>query len=657
MSSEEGINQTGAGPTVFLSYSRADQAQAQHLAQRLEEAGLQVWWDALIEGGAAFAKSIEAALAASDAVIVLWSKHSITSDWVLDEAARGRDLKKLVPISIDGTGPPLGFRQYQSIKLAPAADDPGNEASIQAVLRAVLPLAGREALPPAPSQAPPKATTSPNAMRRGLLIAGGTAAVAAAAGVLGWQRGWFNAVAPATGSSVAVLPFENLSGDPDQVYFSDGLSEEVRATLARNPGLKVMAQTSSGKFRDSDESAVKIAAQLGVAFLLDGSVRWAGDNVRVAADLIDGSTGFSAWTQIFERRIDDVFAVQSEIATTVATALAAEVVAPASPEDERAASGGTTKVAAFDAYLRGRSLYDLSADEASERAALAQFDVAIALDPQYAAAHAARSRSLTTIANQYAAVGQHAAMYDQAVVAAERAVALAPAFADAYSTLAFVLFQGRLDARAARAPFEKSSVLGAGEATVQARWAQYCARTGREDEAAKAIQRALLRDRLNPLIHRAAGAIEYAARRYAASIPHLRQALQMNARMSRAHAAIGDALVNLGSLDEARVEYKAEPVVDFQLAGLAILEHRSGHRAAARTAMDQLVTQLGDRVLYQQAQVFAQWGDPEAAMDCLQRARTLGDSGLVYARNDPFLDPLRNDPRMQRLLAGIGFDP
>ncbi|MET1162146.1 MAG: hypothetical protein ABWY48_06355, partial [Pseudoxanthomonas sp.] len=324
---------------------------------------------------------------------------------------------------------------------------------------------------------------------------------------------------------------------------------------------------------------------------------------------------------------------------------------------ERAASGGTASVPAFDAYLRGRSLYDLSADEESERAALAQFDAAISLDPKYAAAHAARSRSLTAIANQYAAVGQHAGMYDQAVAAAERAVALAPKFADAYSTLAFVLFQGRLDARAARVPFEKSNALGPGEATVQARWAQYCARTGRAREAGEAIQRALARDRLNPLIHRAAGSIEYAARRFAESIPPLRHALELNPRMSRAHAAIGDALLNLGSLEQARNEYRAEPVSDFQLAGLAIVEHRSGDKSAARKAMEQLVAELGDRVLYQQAQVLAQWGETGAAIKRLLKARELGDSGLVYARNDPFLDPLRADARMAALLAGIGFEP
>ena len=494
-----------------------------------------------------------------------------------------------------------------------------------------------------------------NPSRRGLLIGGGAVAVAAATGLVGWRRGWFGA-APALGSSVAVLPFENLSGDPQQAYFSDGLSEEVRATLARNRKLKVMAQASSGKFRESDEGAVKIAAQLGVAFLLDGSVRWAGDTVRVAADLIDGSTGFSRWTRIFERRIDDVFAVQSEIANTVASALAAQVADPGTPQDQRAASGGTTDVAAFDAYLRGRALYEVGTDEASERDALALFDTAIALDPEYAAAHATRALVLTTLANQYAKVGQHAAMYDQAVAAAQRAIALAPQYAPAYSMLGFVLFQGRLDARAARAPFEKSSVLGAGEATVQARWAQYCARTGRVREAAEAIERALARDGLNALIHRAAGTIEYAARRFNESISPLRKSLAMNPGMPRAHAAIGDALVNLDELAKARAEYLAEPVPDFQLAGLAIVEHRNGNRTAARAAMDRLVSELGDTVLYQQAQVLAQWGERETGMERLLKARQMGDSGLIYARNDPFLDPLRGDPRMKTLLAGLGFD-
>ncbi|GAA4863096.1 TIR domain-containing protein [Luteimonas vadosa] len=653
MSSEETAQGEQPRPTVFLSYSRADQAWARMLAQALEEAGLQVWWDALIEGGAAFAKSIEAALAASDAVIVLWSRHSVASDWVLDEAAHGRDQKKLVPLSIDGTEPPLGFRQYQSIGLE-CAKDTVDEACLQAVLRAVLPLAGREASPrprilPTP-QTPPRWRMS----RRGLLLGGGVVAAAGAAGVLGWQRNWFG-TGPARDGSVAVLPFKNLSGDEKKAYFSDGLSDELRAALARNPKLKVMAEASSSQFRDGDVGAVAIASQLGVGFLLDGSVRWAGETVRVAADLVDGRTGFSRWTQVFERRIDDVFAIQSEIARVVELALAVEVT-PETAEERRAASGGTTDIEAFDAFLQGHALYARSSDEATDREALALFDAALVHDPGYAAAHVARALTLTTLGNQYDSVARRDGMYDQAVAAAKRAIELAPNYASAYSILGFVLFQGRLDARAALAPFRVSSTLAPGEATVQARWAQYCARTGREREASDAIDRALSLDRLNAQIHRAAGTIHYAARRFKPSIPPMRKALEMNPKMSVAHAAIGDALVNLGQLAPARAEYEAEPIADFRLTGLAIVEHRSGNHDGARALLKRLVDEIGDIVLYQQAQVLAQLGEVDTAIDRLRKARLARDAGLVYARNDPFLDPLRKDPRMGALLAELGFN-
>jgi len=165
----------------------------------------------------------------------------------------------------------------------------------------------------------------------------------------------------------------------------------------------------------------------------------------------------------------------------------------------------------------------------------------------------------------------------------------------------------------------------------------------------------LLLDPLNPLIYRAAGSIEYAARRYAESIPPLRQALAMNPRMTRAHAGIGDALLMLGKLGEARTEYAAEPFADFSLAGLAIVERKLGHEAAARAAMQRLVDEIQDKVLYQQGQVLAQWGDRQTAIARLEQARKIVDSGLIYARNDPLLDPLRDDPRFVALLRGIGF--
>jgi TolB-like protein/tetratricopeptide (TPR) repeat protein len=475
-----------------------------------------------------------------------------------------------------------------------------------------------------------------------------------------WRKGLFGGRQHALGNSVAVLPFKNLSGEESQVYFSDGLSEELRSTLARNLKLQVMAQASSATFRDRNDDAIAIASKLGVAYLLDGSVRRSGDIVRITSDLIDGATGFSRWSQSFDRVMKDIFAIQSEIASTVARALVAEVASAGGTEpgsdQPLTPSGATTNVAAYDAYLRGRALYDLSADETSERAALAQFDAAIEAEPDYAAAHAARARSLTAIANQYGEIGQLKGFYDAAIASAQRAIEIAPDLAEAHSTLGFTLFQGRLDARAAREPFERSRELGAGEATVMARYAQFSARIGRERAAAETIERALLLDPLNPLIHRAAGSIEYAARHYAESIPHARKALDLNPRMSRANAAIGDALLMLGRNKEARAAYAAEPVEDFRLTGAAIVEHKLGNKAAATTAKSQLVEDLGDRVLYQQAQILAQWGEPDVAIACLERAFRIGDSGLIYSRNDPLLDPLRDDRRFIRLLESIGFD-
>lgn len=635
---------------VFLSYCHADRDEAARLAAALEAGGVDVWWDHLIEGGAAFARRIESALEGADAVVVLWSTRSVQSDWVLDEAARGRDLRKLVPASIDGTAAPLGFRQYQTLDLTGWRSGTDREG-IARLLRALAAMGGSENSLPIKPHVPPLESRS-----RRRLIVGGLAAVPVLAGVwfVAQRRPQFSA--DGVDNSVAVLPFENLGGDAEQDYFSDGLSEEVRSTLARNLALKVMAKSSSGRFRTREKDAVEIARELGVSFLLDGSVRRSGETVRVSANLVDGRTGFDRWSQVFERRMTDVFAVQTEIALAVADALGATLGEDAGPRASLGAVGGTRIPAALDAYLRGRSLYDLSADEASERAALAQFDRALAIDPAFAAAHAARARSLTAIANQYGAADALAGLYDAAVAAAERAIALAPELAEAHSTLGFILFQGRLDARAARAPFDRSMEIGAGEATVLARFALFAARTGRHDAAQEALFSSIARDPLNPLIHRAAGNVAYAARRFFDALSPLEKALTMNPKLSRAHAAIGDAQLNLGDVDAALAAYSREPVVDMRLTGLAIGQQRAGRQDEARATLATLVADLGDRVLYQQAQVQAQFGAFDAAFGCLARARQLGDSGLIYSRNDPFLDPLRGDERFDRLLDSLGFD-
>ena len=279
-----------AGPlTLFLSYSRPDRAVAEQLAGQLEQAGHTVWWDALIEGGANFSSSIRKALDAADVVIVLWSDSAIESDWVRDEAAQGRDRHRLVPLSIDGSQPPLGFRQYQVIDLARWRGDPA-APEMDAILRAVAITAGQE-VAPVPSRTSLKPARS-GATRRQVLIVGAGSLVAGGGAFIAWQKG-LGPAGDAPVQAIAVLPYKNLSGDPEQDYFAAGLTEEVRAALVANDGFQVAAATSSAKARDNDASATAIARELGVAYLLDGSVQRSNDVVRIATILTDGKTGFT----------------------------------------------------------------------------------------------------------------------------------------------------------------------------------------------------------------------------------------------------------------------------------------------------------------------------------------------------------------------------
>ena len=636
----------GTPTSVFLSYSRDDRARALPVIKALEAEGFSVWWDGLLAGGDSFARTTETALETSNAVVVLWSIRSVQSHWVRDEATRGRDRGCMVPVSIDGTKPPLGFRQIQYIDLSSwrgTADAPEITTIVKAIRAAAT-------SPGAQLGFVGSIPTSKGTSRRRLLIGGGAAITALGGGLLAWQSDFRDHAALA--NSVAVLPFKNLSGDTAQDYFSDGLSEEVRSTLSRNGLLRVMAPTSSNMFREHSEAAPSIAAKLGVAFLLEGSVRRVGGLVRITADLIDGTTGFSRWAESFDRELKDIFAVQREIATTVAAALTERVT----PQTAKVDAGSTTNVEAFDAYLRGKAFAMQSAGEASDRAALAQFDRAIAADPGYAKAHAARSRALTVIANQYAVEAEFQPLYGAAIEAAKRAIALAPNLADGYSVLGFALSQGKLDIRGARAPYDRSRAFGAGDALIMGRFAGFCAWTGRAKDAAEAIARALELDPLNPLIHRAAGNISIAAHKFAEAIPELQKAISLNPQISVAHGLIGDCLFHLGRLKEARQAYLTEKSDLARYPGLAIVEQRLGNVAAARQAMSTLTNDLDVGTIYQQAQVLSQWGDRDGAIAKLEHARKIGDSGMIFARNDAMLDPVRADVLFIKLLKDMGFD-
>lgn len=634
--------------TVFFSYSREDQARAVPIIGVIQDAGFTTWWDGLLEGGERFSKATEDALDRAKAVVVLWSQTSVQSHWVRDEATRGRDRGILIPLSLDGTEPPLGFGQFQVINLAQSKIDI-SDTEILRMLRAIA--ASHRAVLSIPA-IPVKQRKKIN---RRLAIGGGLsmAVVAAGAGGLAFWKGNMLG-SPAIRNSVAVLPFDNLSGDPQQRYFSDGLASEIRSNLSRNALLEIVGQTSSNQFREHSGNARSIAKELNVSFLLDGNVQRVGDRVKIAAELTDGRTGTTQWSRIFERQLADIFAVQSEIATAVAGALSAVM-------DENTAGkktlqvGGTKSLTAFDTYLRGRDLFESHIDEASERAALAKLEQAITIDPDYAAARALRSRTLAVIANQYATAVERTALYNEAVAEAQQATRSAPNFAPAYAALGYALFYGRLDASAARAPYERAHELAQGDVDVLSRYAVYCARTGRFVAAETAISRAAVLDPLNSSMFKSAGNIKYAAKAYQAAIEFGRKALALSPQRGTLHGDIANAYFMLGDLDKAQTEFAMETNTLLALPGTAIIAHKRKDMSKANTALAALIAEHGDNALYQQAQIFAQWGEIEKAFAALDKAYAAADSGLVYLLNDPFLEPLRSDARFNALLRQLKF--
>jgi TolB-like protein/Flp pilus assembly protein TadD len=629
-------------PTVFLSYAHADRKRAQKLAAVLGARGYQVWWDAQIEGGAQFAKSINEALESADAVVVLWSKTSVDSDWVRDEAAQGRDRRRLVPVSLDGTTPPLGFRQYQTLDFSTWRSQ-ANTRQIDALERAISAAIGGG---PALAKSLPVGARFD---RRQLLSIGGAAGVALVGGgtLFAWRDRLFGSRPDE--QTIAVLPFKNVSGDVAQSYLSEGLTEEVRGALTRNPALRVLAATSSSIARTPGDGATAIAAKLGVAYLLEGSVQRAGDVIRVAVELSDGKTGFSEWSERVDRKLTDIFAFQTEVARSVSNAMSVRM-ATLDP-----APGGTRNVRAYESYLRGKSLYNLAKDEATDRQARALFENAVLSDPNFALGHAALSRVLASIASAYAPASQIKSTYAAAVAEGRKAVKLAPKLAEAHLALGYALFAGQLDLKGARRSYDLAYHYGWGDADILLLFALYTVRGRRFAEAKSAIERAVALDPLNPRTHRAAGLIAFAAKDYKQADRHFQRALELNPAISNAHAFLGLALLEQGKVADARAAIEAEKSAMFRLTGQAILEHRAGDQGAAQRAFDALVTQLGDSAVYQQAEVMAQWGKLDEAITLLQKARMVGDSGLTAVASDPLLDPLARDPRFAAFVRDLGF--
>jgi len=636
--------QAPAAPSVFVSYSRDDLKLVRPIIEAIEAAGYPVWWDGMLSPGERFANSTEAALESARAVVVLWSAKSTASHWVHDEATRGRDRGCLVPLSVDGSKPPLGFRQFQTYNVNPrrTASDPGVAAMLQAIA----------ALHDGPAQRPVTVLRPKGLSRRTALIGGGLAAAGVAAGGV-WWSGLLSSSARA--NSVAVLPFANLSGDSESNYFSAGLSAEVRSQLAAEPLLAVAAQTSSAKFAKDQQDASSISRALKVAFVLEGTVRRDASQVRASVELIEGATGLSRWAKTFDSELNGAFAVQEQIAEAVVSELTRQMAASGAKGSNKEL-GGTNSFAAYDAYLRGLDQFALESGRDSDDLALKSFRSAVAEDDKFTLALAALARTLVVFGNQYDQGAARKARYDEAIATARKAVQFTPNLAAAQATLGFALIDGRLDAKGARQPYRLSYELARGDADILGRFGNFEARCGRFDTARPAVQRAAELDPLNARAFRLIGQVEYSARNYVGVSAPIMQALKLNPEMSNAWATLGFAKLMQGDLGAAEAAFNKEKSNLFRLPGLAMVAIRRSSNDEAERLLAGLTASDGDNSLYQRAQIMTQWGRKDDALALLEAGYEALDAGLIQLKVDPTLDPLRQEQRFIRLVNSIGFD-
>ena len=433
-------------PDIFLSYNRDDQTAARRFAEAFEGQGFSVWWDTTLRAGEAYDEVTENALKTAKAVVVLWSKKSVASRWVRAEATLADRNKTLVPATIEPCDRPIMFELTQTADLAHWQGEPTDRVWLAF-------LADVKRFVDSGGQAPSPSTGSANA-----------------------SPGMSGAAIEAI--TIAVLPFVNMSSDPEQEYFSDGLSEELLNQLSQIKTLRVAGRTSSFAFKGKTDDLRLIGAKLGVNHVLEGSVRKAGQRLRITAQLIKCSDGFHLWSQTYDRQLDDVFAIQDEVAREVTRALGVTlgvgetVVAP----------GGTRNIAAYDLYLRAQAQFTQMGPASVTRAA-ELYRQALALDPEFALAWSGLGHAL--IFSQLLVPETMVAAREEMERAYERVLAIAPDLWSGHAARA-VLSQARWDWQGAEAAVLKALDLSSGTVVAPRQmYSQFLVTVGRAEEGAK----------------------------------------------------------------------------------------------------------------------------------------------------------------------------
>jgi len=451
--------------------------------------------------------------------------------------------------------------------------------------------------------------------------------------------------------AIAVIPLVNESGDPDNEYFSDGLSEELISAFAQIKELKVIGRTSSFHFKNTKEQSTTIGAALGVGYLLEGSVRQSAGRARIAVNLVRASDGANAWSQIYDRALPDIFAVQAEIAQSVAGALKVALLGEA---DRNPDAPSNQNFDAYSAFLQGR-YYEQRYSADDLRKAIAFFEEAIRSDPHYAQAYAALSRSWWALGD---ITGEEVAEANiKARAAAERSVAEDPNSADGHAALGQILISVDRNSKGAEAEYRRAAELAPASAEPKIGLSSVIGDFGQIEEAVELLQQAVRLEPLSVNAHFDLARLLASLGRYDEAVESAQKAVELQPGGAGTWQMLALVQAKRGDGEAALKAAEQETDPDWRAYAIALAQQARGDRAAADATLDALIADHGDDMSFQIAAVYAFRGDADKAFEWLDRAYAQQDPGVMAIIDNPFTRELRSDPCFGEFCRKVGLPP
>ena len=656
---------------VFLSYASQDQEAAQRVCEALRAAGVEVWFDqSELRGGEVWDQTIRRQIKACALFIPVISRHTherregyFRLEWKL-AVDRSNLISAtrafLLPVVIDDTREddeevPEKIRDIHWTRLPAGETPPVFVERVRRLLSTEASTPDRASVAPAPGPVvrgqPPASWRS----RRVLPVA--TAGVIAVAllvvlGLFGLER-LRGSRSSVQGESIAVLPLANESGDASQQYFSDGISEDLITALSQFPGLKVIGRTSAFQFRDSKDDSRSIGAKLGVAHLLEGSVRRSGEMVRVSAELIATSDGSTQWSERYDRPYKDLFALQDEITHAVAGALRTKLLRGehAAAQSERPPGGS---LEAYNALLQGAFYYHRQTETDSRRA-IEYYTRATQLDPRYALAWSRLSIAWSVHGSVYLEGAPQQEAYAKAREATDRALALSPDLAVAHIARGSLLQNADFDWSDAEVEFRRALELAPNDGEAKFALADQLATFAKLDEAIALERQAIATD---PLAHTWYAFLAYylsLANRLDEAEQAIHRAIELQPLAEFHHSTLAGIEVQRGNAQAAIAAAQQEPLGHARDSALALALQIGGDRSAADAALKVLLEKDADNQAYEIAEVYALRNDAKATFEWLDRALKNHDTNVAYILSDPFILRFKDDPRFAAFCKKVGL--